>query len=116
MTSSSTPWCGSTLPARRATTATAASCSTCCAACSTEPAYPYSAFANGWIARCGWYTAIPSVRDLIDLEVIMSVEHVETLIIGAGQSGLATAHHLQLSNRPFLVVDANARVGDGWRR
>ena len=46
----------------------------------------------------------------------MSVEHVETLIIGAGQSGLATAHHLQLSNRPFLVVDSNARVGDGWRR
>lgn len=46
----------------------------------------------------------------------MSVEHVETLIIGAGQSGLATAHHLQLSNRSFLVVDANARVGDGWRR
>ena len=46
----------------------------------------------------------------------MSVEHVETLIIGAGQAGLATAHHLQLSNRPFLVVDANERVGDGWRR
>ena len=46
----------------------------------------------------------------------MSVEHVETLIIGAGQAGLATAHHLQLSNRPFLVVEANERVGDGWRR
>ena len=46
----------------------------------------------------------------------MSVEHVETLIIGAGQAGLATAHHLQLSGRPFLVVDANDRVGDGWRR
>ena len=46
----------------------------------------------------------------------MSVEHVETLIIGAGQAGLATAHHLQLSGRPCLVVDANERVGDGWRR
>jgi putative flavoprotein involved in K+ transport len=46
----------------------------------------------------------------------MSVEHVETLIIGAGQAGLATAHHLQLRGRPFLVVDGNDRVGDGWRR
>ena len=30
----------------------------------------------------------------------MSVEHVETLIIGAGQAGLATAYHLQLSGPP----------------
>ena len=46
----------------------------------------------------------------------MSVEHVETLIIGAGQAGLSTAHHLQLKRRSCLVVDANERVGDGWRR
>lgn len=46
----------------------------------------------------------------------MSVEHVETLIIGAGQAGLATARNLQLSGRPCLIVDANDRVGDGWRR
>ena len=46
----------------------------------------------------------------------MSVEHVETLIIGAGQAGLATARHLQLSGRSCLIIDANERVGDGWRR
>jgi putative flavoprotein involved in K+ transport len=46
----------------------------------------------------------------------MSVEHVETLIIGAGQAGLATARHLQLNGRSCLVIDANERVGDGWRR
>lgn len=46
----------------------------------------------------------------------MSIEHVETLIIGAGQAGLATAYHLQRSGRSFLVLDANERVGDGWRR
>jgi len=46
----------------------------------------------------------------------MSVEHVETLIIGAGQAGLATARHLRLGGRSCLVIDANERVGDGWRR
>jgi putative flavoprotein involved in K+ transport len=46
----------------------------------------------------------------------MSVEHFETLIIGAGQAGLATARKLQMSGRSCLVVDANERVGDGWRR
>jgi putative flavoprotein involved in K+ transport len=46
----------------------------------------------------------------------MSVEHVETLIIGAGQAGLATARHLQVSGRSCLVIDVNDRVGDGWRR
>lgn len=43
-------------------------------------------------------------------------EHVETLVIGAGQAGLATAHHLQQRGRPCLVIDSNARVGDNWRR
>jgi putative flavoprotein involved in K+ transport len=46
----------------------------------------------------------------------MSTEHVETLIVGAGQAGLATAYHLQRCGRQCLVVDANQRVGDGWRR
>ena len=46
----------------------------------------------------------------------MSVEHVETLIIGAGQAGLSTAQHLRLKGRSCLVVDGNDRVGDGWRR
>lgn len=46
----------------------------------------------------------------------MSTQHIETLIVGAGQAGLATGYHLQRLGRPFLVVDANDRVGDGWRR
>jgi putative flavoprotein involved in K+ transport len=45
----------------------------------------------------------------------MTTQHIETLIIGAGQAGLATGHHLQRRGRPFLIVDRNERVGDGWR-
>ena len=44
------------------------------------------------------------------------MEHVETVIVGAGQAGLATAYHLQRRGRTCLVLDANQRVGDNWRR
>ena len=37
------------------------------------------------------------------------------IIIGAGQAGLATAYHLeQLGFKP-LLLEAHARIGDGWR-
>ncbi len=45
----------------------------------------------------------------------MTIEHIETAIIGAGQAGLATAYHLQRRGRPCLIIDSNARVGDNWR-
>jgi putative flavoprotein involved in K+ transport len=46
----------------------------------------------------------------------MSNQHIETLIIGAGQAGLSTGYHLKRLNRPFLIVDGNERVGDNWRQ
>jgi putative flavoprotein involved in K+ transport len=46
----------------------------------------------------------------------MTTQHIETLIIGAGQAGLSTGYHLQRMNRPVLIVDANERIGDNWRR
>lgn len=46
----------------------------------------------------------------------MSNEHIETVIIGAGQAGLSTGYHLKRRGRPFVVLEANARVGDRWRR
>ncbi len=42
--------------------------------------------------------------------------HLDTIVIGAGQAGLATAYHLAKEGRSCLVLDANERVGEGWRQ
>lgn len=46
----------------------------------------------------------------------MGSQHIETLVIGAGQAGLSIAYHLRRGGAPCLVVDANERVGDNWRQ
>src|SRR5690242_13615178 len=43
-------------------------------------------------------------------------QRVETVIIGAGQAGLATGYQLKRLGRPFLILDGNRRVGDNWRQ
>lgn len=40
---------------------------------------------------------------------------VETVVIGAGQAGLATGYHLARRGREFVILDAYQRVGDNWR-
>jgi putative flavoprotein involved in K+ transport len=45
-----------------------------------------------------------------------SSERVETLVLGAGQAGLAVGYHLTRRDLPFLILDANERIGDSWRR
>ena len=42
-------------------------------------------------------------------------ERVETVVVGAGQAGLAVGHELAARRRPFLILDAHDRVGDSWR-
>ncbi len=43
------------------------------------------------------------------------LEFVETVVIGAGQAGLAVGYHLRSRGVPFLILDANERIGDVWR-
>jgi putative flavoprotein involved in K+ transport len=43
-------------------------------------------------------------------------ERTETVVVGAGQAGLATGYHLAERNRPFVILDEQQRVGDNWRR
>ncbi len=42
-------------------------------------------------------------------------ERIETLIIGAAQSGLSVGYQLSKRGLPFVIVDANERIGDSWR-
>jgi putative flavoprotein involved in K+ transport len=42
-------------------------------------------------------------------------ERVETLVIGGGQAGLSVGYHLARRGLPFLILEANERIGDSWR-
>ncbi len=46
----------------------------------------------------------------------MSDRQYETVIIGGGQSGLATAWHLTHLNIPCVILDENDKVGASWRK
>lgn len=43
-------------------------------------------------------------------------QRIETVIIGAGQAGMAVGQQLTERDRPFVILEANERVGDNWRR
>ena len=42
-------------------------------------------------------------------------EHIETVIIGAGQAGLSAGYHLARRGRPFVILERNDRIGEQWR-
>jgi putative flavoprotein involved in K+ transport len=41
---------------------------------------------------------------------------IDTVVIGGGQAGLAMGYHLRRTGRSFVILDADERVGDCWRR
>lgn len=42
-------------------------------------------------------------------------EQAGTLVIGAGQAGLSVGYYLARRGLPFVILDANQRIGDAWR-
>lgn len=42
-------------------------------------------------------------------------KQIQTIVIGGGQAGLSVGYHLAKRNMPFLILDANRRIGDAWR-
>jgi len=55
------------------------------------------------IEQRGWHSASGS-------------ERFETVIIGGGQAGFSVGYHLARRDRPFVILDANERIGDSWRK
>jgi putative flavoprotein involved in K+ transport len=43
-------------------------------------------------------------------------ERVETVIVGGGQAGLSVGYHLARRGLPSVILDANERIGDSWRK
>ncbi|MDX1575629.1 MAG: NAD(P)-binding domain-containing protein, partial [Kiloniellales bacterium] len=44
----------------------------------------------------------------------MSVEHIDTLVVGGGQAGLAMSEHLSNCGVPHLVLERH-RIAERWR-
>jgi putative flavoprotein involved in K+ transport len=42
------------------------------------------------------------------------LKQIQTVVIGGGQAGLAAGYHLAKRGLPFLILDANPRIGDAW--
>jgi putative flavoprotein involved in K+ transport len=47
---------------------------------------------------------------------VKELERIETIVIGAGQAGLSVGYHLARRGLPFVILEANERIGDSWRR
>lgn len=43
-------------------------------------------------------------------------EHFDTVVIGGGQTGLTVGYELRQKDRDFVILDANERIGDVWRK
>jgi putative flavoprotein involved in K+ transport len=46
----------------------------------------------------------------------MVPERYDTVVIGGGQAGLTAGYYLSQQDGSFVILDANARVGDAWRK
>ena len=45
----------------------------------------------------------------------MTLERINTVVIGGGQAGLSVGYHLKKRGVPFVILDASERIGDVWR-
>ncbi len=41
---------------------------------------------------------------------------IDTVVIGGGQAGLSVGFHLQKRGVPFVILEAEQRIGDSWRK
>ncbi|TAL66800.1 MAG: potassium transporter Trk [Bacteroidetes bacterium] len=46
----------------------------------------------------------------------LSEQKYGTIIIGAGQAGLATGYYLKQAGEDFIIIDSSVQIGDSWRQ
>ena len=58
------------------------------------------------------------VLDIDSFDALVPAEprRFTVVVIGAGQAGLSAGYHLAQFGIPFVILDANQRIGDTWRR
>jgi len=49
------------------------------------------------------------------MQAVKKISRTHTVVIGGGQAGLSVGYYLSKHKVPFLIVDANPRMGDAWR-
>ena len=42
-------------------------------------------------------------------------DHIDTVVVGGGQAGLAVGYHLARQGRPHVILEAADRIGSSWR-
>src|SRR4051812_39275363 len=55
-------------------------------------------------------------RRLGGLGVSAEKERFDVIVIGGGQAGLSVGYHLRARGLRFVILDAEARIGDAWRK
>ena len=50
------------------------------------------------------------------MHAVSDAERIETVVVGGGQAGLSVGYHLARRGLSFVILDANERIGDSWRR
>ena len=50
------------------------------------------------------------------MNAVSDAERFDTIVVGGGQAGLSVGYHLARRGLRFVIVDANDRVGDAWRK
>ena len=49
------------------------------------------------------------------MDATQTIEHLDTIVVGAGQAGLSAGYHLAQRGLAFAILDADPRIGDHWR-